>query len=201
MSHRSGKRRRRSARFLRALEVPLVGIGSCRASAPAPRSAIFSASVFGSLPSSRVLTSSADGAGWPLALERTERRRPSLLKVGIPLNPALQESLDSPLRFGPRQCGLKGVERHRGAGASGRGAGRLRRRASRSPSADGNETWLTRSLAAAIADRSKEAIRRAREDVKLTLPTSVDLFKQASHARLPLQGPIGEEQGARRLST
>src|SRR5437870_8364306 len=38
--------------------------------------------------------------------------------------------------------------------------------ASRSRSADGNETWLTRLFAAAMARRSKEAIRRASASTK-----------------------------------
>jgi len=38
--------------------------------------------------------------------------------------------------------------------------------AARSRSADGNETWLTRFFAAAMARRSKEAIRRASASTK-----------------------------------
>src|SRR5207249_4861109 len=44
--------------------------------------------------------------------------------------------------------------------------------AARSRSADGNETWLTRFFAAAMARRSKEAIRRASASTKPSSSTS-----------------------------
>src|SRR3984893_15185381 len=49
--------------------------------------------------------------------------------------------------------------------------------ASRSRSADGNETWLTRFFAAAIARRSKEAIRRASPSAKPSSSAEVDWIK------------------------
>jgi hypothetical protein len=42
--------------------------------------------------------------------ERAKLRRPSFLEVDVLLKPALHESLDSPLRFRPRQRPLKGRE-------------------------------------------------------------------------------------------
>src|SRR6267378_8666262 len=42
--------------------------------------------------------------------ERAEQRGPPILEVAFPLESALQQSLDSLLRFRPRQRGLKGVE-------------------------------------------------------------------------------------------
>lgn len=42
--------------------------------------------------------------------ERAERRGPPSLEVGVPLQSAIQQSLDSLLRFRPRQRGLKGGE-------------------------------------------------------------------------------------------
>ena len=43
--------------------------------------------------------------------ERAEHLGPAILEVAFPLKSALQKSLDSLLRFGPRQRDLKGVER------------------------------------------------------------------------------------------
>src|SRR5712672_4647860 len=40
--------------------------------------------------------------------ERAEQRGPPILEVAFPLESALQQSLDSLLRFGPRQCGPEG---------------------------------------------------------------------------------------------
>src|SRR5207302_3270013 len=40
--------------------------------------------------------------------ERPEQRGPPILEVAVPLESTLQQSLDSLLRFGPRQRGLKG---------------------------------------------------------------------------------------------
>jgi hypothetical protein len=82
--------------------------------------------------------------------ERVEYLRPPFLNVDVALQSALQQSLDSLLRFGPRQHGPKG-----GMPSSSR-------------SADGNETWLTRFFAAAMARRSKEAVRRASASTKPT---------------------------------
>src|SRR5260370_16870173 len=42
--------------------------------------------------------------------ERAEQRGPPILEVAFPLESALQQSLDSLLRFRPRQRGLKRVE-------------------------------------------------------------------------------------------
>ena len=42
--------------------------------------------------------------------ERAEYRGPPILEVDFPLESAFQQSLDSLLRFRPRQRGLKGVE-------------------------------------------------------------------------------------------
>jgi hypothetical protein len=49
-----------------------------------------------------------------------------------------------------------------------------RRYAVEQPTADGNETWLTRFLAAAMARRSKEAIRRASASTKPTFTKNRD---------------------------
>src|ERR1700694_667203 len=42
--------------------------------------------------------------------ERAEQLGPPILEPDVPLESALQQSLDSLLRFRPRQCGLKGAE-------------------------------------------------------------------------------------------
>src|SRR5258705_8510593 len=42
--------------------------------------------------------------------ERAEHRGPPILEVAFPLESAIQQSLDSLLRFRPRQRGLKGGE-------------------------------------------------------------------------------------------
>jgi hypothetical protein len=79
-------------------------------------SRIRNASELGQPPFQRLFTrvrSVGWATGWLLLDERAEHRWPPILEVAVPLESALQQSLDPLLRFRPRQCGLKrgdGVE-------------------------------------------------------------------------------------------